>query len=491
MFGSIQPRLWTPPLRELTPETSYGFDVIDFARDVLGTPLDPWEEWAVIHGGELLEDGRPRFRQLLVLVSRQNGKTFLCTVLSLYWLFVECQPLVLSTSTNLVVAKEPWSAACDMAQSSRYLKPHVKAVRSTNGQEELVTTEGSRYKIAASNSRGGRGLTINRLILDELREHRTWDAWNASVNATNAVADAQIWAISNQGDDESIVLDAMRKPALEFIETGTGDYRLGLFEWSAPDGAKPTDVEALALANPNLGYRTHIDNLLGTAERAWTAGGEELASFKTENMCIRVKQLNPAVDPDRWRLCESEAVVKLSDHRRNLALCVDVALDGRHATLVGAAVIDGKTYVEVIKQWSGGSATKRLREELPDLVARVKPRTLGWFPQGPAATVTAELQDRKGNRQWPPRGVEVAEIRGENAAVCMSFADLVRSDDVRHYDDPLLNLHVSNCQKMVRGDVWVFVRQGSDPIDAAYAAAGAVYLARTLPTAPQPLAVAV
>ena len=35
MLGSTEPRIWTPPLRELTEETSLGFAVIKFATDVL------------------------------------------------------------------------------------------------------------------------------------------------------------------------------------------------------------------------------------------------------------------------------------------------------------------------------------------------------------------------------------------------------------------------------------------------------------------------
>src|SRR3954463_6298283 len=87
ILGRIEPRVFTPPMRELTPETSYGFDVIAFARDVLNRPLDPWQEFVVIHACELLEDGRPRFRKVLVIVSRQQGKTELGVVLTLYWLF--------------------------------------------------------------------------------------------------------------------------------------------------------------------------------------------------------------------------------------------------------------------------------------------------------------------------------------------------------------------------------------------------------------------
>ena len=86
--GCTEARLFTPPLRELTRETSYGYAVIDFARNILKTPLDPWEEWLVIHMGELLEDGTPRFRKVLVIVARQNGKTYLCRVLTLFWMFI-------------------------------------------------------------------------------------------------------------------------------------------------------------------------------------------------------------------------------------------------------------------------------------------------------------------------------------------------------------------------------------------------------------------
>ena len=49
LLGSTTPRLWTPPLRELTPETSTGSTSSTSPATSLGTPLDPWEEWAAIH----------------------------------------------------------------------------------------------------------------------------------------------------------------------------------------------------------------------------------------------------------------------------------------------------------------------------------------------------------------------------------------------------------------------------------------------------------
>ncbi len=116
IYGSTTPRVWTPSLVELTPATSFGYDVIDFARDVLGEPLDAWQEWLVIHLGELLPDGRPRFRKVLVIVARQNGKTHLSRVLILYWLFVERVRLVLGTSTDRNEAKRAWMTLGEVIQ---------------------------------------------------------------------------------------------------------------------------------------------------------------------------------------------------------------------------------------------------------------------------------------------------------------------------------------------------------------------------------------
>ena len=41
--GFTEPRIVTQPLRELTPETSRGFECIAFAENVLGVPLFPWQ----------------------------------------------------------------------------------------------------------------------------------------------------------------------------------------------------------------------------------------------------------------------------------------------------------------------------------------------------------------------------------------------------------------------------------------------------------------
>lgn len=488
VLGSVEPRLWTPPQRELTPATSYGFDVIDFARDVLQAPLDPWQEWAVVHAGELLPDGRPRFRTLLILVARQNGKTHLLVVLTLFWLFAELahldDALVLGTSTKLDYAQESWEKAVKLARRVPELDaeiPKKGGIRRTNGEQVLKLESGGRYKIAASNEEGGRSLTIHRLVLDELRQHHSYAAWDASVPATNAVRHGQVIAISNAGGERSIVLNEKRDAALRYIADGAGDPRLGLFEWSAPDGASPTDPEALAMANPQFNRRIDGEALVMAGAGALAAGGEQLAGFRTEIMCQRVKLLDPAIDPEAWAACLDDGT--LDDVRGRVALCLDVSLDGQHATLVAAATLDdGRVRVEPVRAWSGTDAPRQLRADLPELVHRIRPRALGWFPAGPAAAVAASLAERSGPPgRWPPAGVQVAELRGETTAVCMGLVDLIRAGDLVHAGDPLLDDQVGWTEKHWQGDAWRFTRKGAGHCDAVYAAAGAAHLARTLP----------
>jgi len=499
--GSTTPRLSTPPLVKgppgdcgcgcaLGPDTSYGFDVVDFAADVLATPLDPWQRWAVIHGGELLPDGRPRFRRLLILVARQNGKTHLLKTLALYWLFVERQRLVLGMSTNLDYAREAWESAVNDAEACDALSAMIpfRGIRRANGEQCLTTTDRCRYKIAASNRRGGRSLSIDRLISDELREQQSWEAYSAAYPAMNARPNGQAFFISNAGDDHSIVLNSLRTDALTYITTGDGDYRLGIMEWSGDDGCELDDVEQLAAANPTVGRRMDWDTLLGPARQARLKGGDEEAQFRTEVLCQRVRKMNPALDATQWTslgpTADEPAVPLDGPLRDRLALVWDVSPDGLHACVYGAAVdADGIVRLDGVRAWSGPDATRDLKRELPTLVARIRPRVVGWFPSGPGASVAADLAERKkGVRSaWPPFGVRVEAIRADVPAVCMGLAELARTRGLRHSGDPLLTAQVESAQKGKRGDAWVFVRSAEGWVDALYAAAGAAHLCRTMP----------
>lgn len=290
LVGRMEPRLWTKPLRELTPESSLGFEVIEFAREFLGITFRPWQEWLLVHALELKEDGTYRFRRVIVLVARQNGKTLLASVLAAWWLFIDSArhpdrvpPVdfkIVGTAQNLDIAREPWSSVklwCDPEPDTDaarvaavpVLQGATAKVSDTNGKEFIQAQSLAHYEIRAA--KNARGKPAARVLMDELREQQSWVAWNAVSQTTKAFWSGQLWGISNAGSAASVVLKAQREAALELVAewdrlvesgvmaaeeyaNGIRDTSIGLFEWSAPDGCAVDDVDGILQANPSIGY---------------------------------------------------------------------------------------------------------------------------------------------------------------------------------------------------------------------------------------------
>jgi hypothetical protein len=500
IIGSTTPRVWTPPLVTgppgpcgcgcaLTEDTSYGFDAVNFVEKRLKRTPWPWQRWLYIHGGELLADGSTRFRRLVVTVGRQSGKTRGVEDLSLYWMFEDQVPSILGTSTLTKYAKKPWASAFELA-CSKLAKdmpadPRRKAVRKAAGEEEWWNRHGAHYAIAASNSEGGRSMANERVIADELAKQYNYDAYGAAYYSMESFDDAQWWGLTTP-DPLGIVYTDLRQSALEYIDTGVGDPALALFEWSAPPGAKPTDLQALAMANPTMGLPggKRPQRMHNEASAAVARGGLLLRTFQTEIMCLQLEDEEAVISKAGWRA--GNVPGDLGSMRSRVALVFDVAPSLLHATLYAAAELDdGRVRVDAVEAWEGPGCTDRAVRALPALVARSGARAFGWLPSGPAAAVGAKLaaRDRPGGAgSWPPRGVVVSEIRGELSQVCMGFSALVAAKRVLHGDDPLLNDNVDNVEKFSRGDgAWVFSRKGDGDVDALYAAAGAAHLARIMP----------
>jgi hypothetical protein len=469
----------------LTPDTSYGFDVIDFAITI-GHPLDPWQRWAAIHIGELLPDGRPRFRKVLIMVARQNGKSELLKILGLYFLLVARVSNILSMSNKFEYARALWAGAYKLARRSEVTKNEIPVFRPGNNDPHMTTADDATWRICAANGDAGRSGSCDIILIDELRQHHNFEAWSAALHTMNARRNGQLIAASNEGTAAAVVLDALRDEAV----SGTNS-RTGIFAWQAPEGSRPDDPDAIRAANPNVGIRIELEDLLAEGIAAGKEGGDRLVEFLTEVMCVRVPVFSPAINTTTWverGPSEDRPAINLAEHRNKLAVCLDVSRDGQHATLAGAVVVDGKTHTGIIAAWD---STAAMRRELPDIMAAVRPRALVWFPNGPAAGFMGELAAPRraiGTAvRWPPRGVKLVEITGESAAVCMGFVEQVDSDALRHDGHALAVTHAGNAIRRARGDLWVFDRRGAGHIDAVYAMAGAVHTARTLPPPPPPL----
>lgn len=197
-FGSTVPRLFTPPLVTgdpgpcgcgcaLTDATTLGFEAVRFAEQVVKVTLRPWQRWLLIHGLEVKPNGRFRFRKLVVLVARQNGKSILSVILSLFFMYVLETRTVLSAAQDLDTAEEIWNDGVNLVtevdEDDNPVRPDLAAFKRNvvlvNGKKALVLTTGERWKVKAANRKAGRGLRGDLIILDELREQQNWYAWSA------------------------------------------------------------------------------------------------------------------------------------------------------------------------------------------------------------------------------------------------------------------------------------------------------------------------
>lgn len=477
--GRTEPRLWSPPLRPLTRDTTRGFEANEFA-ETIGEPNLPWQQWLNIHALELNPNGTYRFRIVLVIVGRQNGKSTVKRKVSLWRLYVDGARVVLGTAQDVALAREQMNLCKATIYSSPDLAAEWGGERSVNGDEQFWLQADApagtprevlpRYVIRATNRKAGRGLSIDELNIDELREQRDWKAWAALSKTLNARPNGQIWVMSNMGDDESVVLNQLRAAA--GVSTGADgvsvlgparDVSIGIFEWSAPEDCAIDDWDAIAQANPGL----NCGGPTSAAIRTSMIDPPEV--YRTEVLCQRVDSLDAAINPLNWKDCR-DPLGNLNDLRDRTVACVDVAPDGEHVTLaVGAQLDDGRVRGEISAAWK---TTREARDQLPALLDQIQPRATAWFPSGPSAALAPILRPRSGSLEL--KGQQVNEA-------CMGLADLVDARRVLHPGDPLLDAHVTGATKYYVGDGWRFVRRGAGHVDAAYAFAGIAHAALTVP----------
>ena len=355
MKGKTEPRLFTLPLRELTPDTSLGYATIEYAKTILGMDLYPWQEWVLIHALEILGDlegeWKFRFRTVVIMVSRQNGKTEISKVLASFFLNVLGIESLFGTSLSLDKAEEVWEAVVEEQQFHPALSQNIQKVARTNGGKKLILTGNRYYKVGAPTRRAGRGDSNDLVMLDEVREHRDWETWSAAVASTTAKPNGMILCFSNAGDPDSIVLRQLRSQALERINgTKANDFggsvdadSLGWFEWSAPDGADTDDMEALAQANPSLGYGRLTERALLSNRATFPE-----QKFRSECMCQQVETILPEPFPEgAWKggIDETSSIREDSE----LYFGIDMSVDRKWTTIAVCGLReDGNYHVEIV-----------------------------------------------------------------------------------------------------------------------------------------------
>lgn len=469
--GHGHARLFTPPLRPLTPQTTDGYRAIQFAV-MLGLGLLPWQKWALLHALELNPDGTFRFKTVVLMVARQQGKTTLAVLIMLYWLVILERKLIVNSAQDLATAEESWDSLIEMFRENELLAGQmIHEPIMAAGKKALVLTGGRRAIPKASNRKAGRGLSIDDLFMDELREQRTWDAYDALSSATIARPNSQILGASNAGDIESIVLAYLRDAALADIKEGTNSG-VCLLEWSADEKDDPGAVETWRQSCPGLGYTIDVADL-----RAKYAT-MPIASFRTEFLTQFVARMNAPVDLVAWEgTSDAKGDLRHVFKRGDLHMGVEVSHDGQHVTLAGAGIDTAdadrvRVRTGIIKSWAGPTAVVECERELKEIIDKARPRTLVWYPTGPGSVLKVAISKIRSTKVVAYRGPDIP-------SACMSFSEQVSARAVLNDGSALMATQILAAKWVSAGDGVRFEVKGIGAhVDGLYASAGAIQQAR-------------
>lgn len=485
-YGRTEPRLWTKPLRELTPETSRGFEVIDFARDVLRVRLFPWQEWLLIHLLELKPDGTLRFPKALVIVGRQNGKTAIAAVLAAFWLYVDAQRwpeqlperdfIIVGGAQKLDIAMKPWR------QVRRWGAPDDPRIgiapdripdlqeftyppRTTNGETELKTHGGGAYLPRTFD--GARGHSAARLILDELREQYDYEGWSSIEKSANAMYDSMLIAFSNAGTKRSQVLRDVRAIGHEGINDPEAQWFVA--EWSAEQNAPLDDPEAFAQANPSAGY------LPGMTIEALMKAAADAKEKNVERIEVLGQWVTATVDPyldvSGWKGLQMPAkqVAPLIPEGARTVWALDMSHD-RSTTWVAAAVLtnDGRPFVTSRVKRAGWAWVVPYFVELAEKVDH--PIEIALQNKGvpamdfikPLLEASARLQE-DGKPGFVVHGIEW----GQFALATGRLSDRVRDREIILVEQPDVDLAVEGGVVAKYAENIGWSREKSRPVDVA------------------------
>lgn len=271
-WGVAAPVRCTPPLSDVfTTDADWFLVIVVHAWETAfpGFELDKWQIELLRRVLETYPPGHARagqlrFRQVVISLARQNGKSVLGAILGLYGLLRDmAQALVIGLASSAEQARIIYERTLLVIGANEALRARFARLTDTRG---IRTKLGGKYEIKAAKSAALQGLAISLGLVDELHL-LVADLWNALVSGTGGRDGGIVIGITTAGDDNSALL-------IQLYETGdkaiAGDpelERFGFFVWEAPEARRPTDrdelVSYLLAANPSLAEgRIPLENVL-------------------------------------------------------------------------------------------------------------------------------------------------------------------------------------------------------------------------------------
>jgi hypothetical protein len=408
-----------------------------------------------------------------VICCRQNLKTGLFKQAALGWLFLTDQRLVVWSAHEFNTAQEAHRDMAALIENTPFLSRRLKRVYNGAADKSIELMTGQRLIFKARTATGGRGLSGDKVVLDEAFALRP-SHMGALLPTLSVRPDPQVVYGSSAGLVESDVLRGIRDRG----RAGSSS-RLAYLEWAAPVGGCAKErcdhtvgtrdcaldrVENWYAANPLLG-RTRTN---GTGLTLDYVAAERQAmpplEFARERLGWWDEPGAAAVfGPGKWEGCAD-----LDDEPTGLSmgsLAIAVSWDLSHAAIVASArTDDNRFWVKPLHHAPGTDwAIERLAELFQEHQVSVQ-----IDGRGPAARLIPHLE-REGVRLDICQTTEVLDAWD-------SFYTAVRDQTLLHYNYPELNAAVNGATTRTVGDRTAWARRlATSDISPLEAATLAVY----------------
>jgi hypothetical protein len=452
--------------------------------DIAGRESMAWQRMVVREGMATNPAGKWIAFEVGVLAARQNGKNGGIEVVELGWMVNEPGVSILHTAHEFQTALESMDKLESLIRSHPKLEREIKSVRRGNGKESILLHNGSIIRFRTRTKSGGRGFSVDRLVIDEAM---IWSpASQAAIMPLLTTAQRpQIWYLGSAADVETHEYCGKWASLRQRALAGDDDGLIWL-EWSAPDPPKDEverviwreDRENWAYANPAVGE-------LLTEEYIEA----EMRAFRADLDKWEIERLSAGRWPAQMGVL-SEIPADVWARMKVEPALVGVAAVGLHCSngqwvIAGAQhTKHGSAHVEI--GYAKSATSIAVVRAVVELVAAWDPITVAIKGHGDAAALEAELIKA---------GVEPVMV---NASVwsqwCGGFLNAAVSSRLSHSGQQSLNDAAASAVRKDMpsgGFVWDEKAAGSSAavLSAATLAHGAL-LANTVPKKPLPPVIA-
>ncbi|MEF9892630.1 MAG: terminase large subunit [Anaerorhabdus sp.] len=264
--------------------------------------------------GFINSDGTRRFREVLIIMGRKNGKSLLLSCIALYMMCADNEggSQVACVASKKDQAKLVFNEAKNMVTQSPALSSNIKKRKSDLYYPRTFST----FEPLASDSNTLDGLNLHLGIIDELHSIKDRNIYDTAKQSMTAREQPLMVMISTAGFNRESIYDSQYEYATNVLQGSVIDdtYLCFIFEL---DSRNEWLVEEMWIkANPLLGVSKKLSALIASVERAKSEKGY-LKTVLTKDFNI------PETSSEAWLSLDeinNKETYNIADHKDTYAV---------------------------------------------------------------------------------------------------------------------------------------------------------------------------